>query len=82
MLVFDIGLLIVGFMLYETISEKSDQERTEEERQDKLGKAFLKRAGIEPDRKYMKECVSCDKLIPLASETCEYCHTKQEQRKL
>lgn len=81
MLVFDVGLMIVGLMLYETITEKSSQERTEEERQDKLGKAFLKRAGIDPDRKYMKECVSCGKLIPLASETCEYCHAKQEQSK-
>ena len=77
MLVFDIGLLIVGWMLFETISEKSSQERTEEERQDKLGKAFLKRAGIDPDRKCMKECVSCGKLIPLASEICGACQARQ-----
>lgn len=79
MLVFDIGLVTVGLMLYETITEKSSQERTEKERQDRLEKAFMKRAGIENDRKYMKQCASCGKLIPLASETCEYCHTKQKQ---
>jgi hypothetical protein len=75
---FNVGLVLVAVAFYKTVSEKSDQERTEEERQDKLGKAFLKRAGIDPDRKCMKECVSCGKLIPLASETCGYCHTKQE----
>ena len=80
MFVFDIGLLIVGFMLFETISEKSSQERTEEERQDKLGKAFLKRAGIDPDRKCMKECVSCGEWIPLASETCGACKTEQPEK--
>jgi hypothetical protein len=78
---FDLGLILVALTIYKTVSEKSDQERTEEERQDKLGKTFLKRAGIDPDRKCMRECVSCGKLIPLASETCEYCHTKQKRSK-
>jgi len=78
---FIVGLLLVAFAFYSTVSEKTSQERTEEERQDKLGKAFLKRAGIENDRNCMKRCVSCDKWIPLASETCEHCHTKQKQSK-
>jgi len=79
---FNTGLLVVAFAIYKTVSEKTSQERTEKERTDKEGEAFLKRAHIDPDRKYMKECVSCGKLIPLASETCEYCHTKQKQSKL
>jgi hypothetical protein len=79
MLVFDSGLMFVALMLYEIITEKRDQERTEKERQDKEGKAFLKRLGVEinRDRKYMKKCVSCDNWIPLASEICGACQARQ-----
>ena len=80
---FNAGLLVVAFTIYKIVREKSDREQTENVGLVKVWKANLKTAGIEidRDRKYMKECVSCDKLIPLASETCQFCQIKQEQSK-
>ena len=83
MTIFNVGLILVATSIYMTVEEKKQREEEERKREEQQGKAFLKRAGVEtdPDREYMKRCVSCRELIPLASETCEHCHTKQEQSK-
>jgi rRNA maturation endonuclease Nob1 len=48
---------------------------------EKCGVAIIdsRKIGKTP-RSFLKKCVHCDKLIPIASEECSYCGTKQKEK--
>jgi hypothetical protein len=41
---------------------------------------YGKEMPLETSKSYLKTCVECGKEIPLASEECEYCGTKQPEK--